>query len=141
MSLWPPGVSATVTSRRSMVLRSRVTRARFSRLSTTQGHVAAREEQLARKLLLSGGNVTLVVDNLEKRALVTRERSTIDRRLVTVALTPGGHKLIAAAFPRHLATLVAQFQILSPAEQETLRRLCRTLGKQSKTPTSRRSHG
>lgn len=99
------------------------------------------QKELARKLLLSGGNVTLVVDNLEKRALVTRERSTIDRRLVTVALTPGGHKLIAAAFPRHLATLVAQFQILSPAEQETLRRLCRTLGKQSKTPTSRRSHG
>ncbi len=96
------------------------------------------QKELARKLLVSGGNVTLVVDNLEKRALVTRERSTADRRLVTVALTSAGRKLITAAFPRHMATIVDQFQILSPAEQETLRRLCRMLGTQ--TQPSRRSH-
>lgn len=94
------------------------------------------QKALAEKLLVSGGNVTMVVDNLERRKLVTRERSSTDRRLVTVALTPAGRKLIAAAFPRHLATIVAQFEILTPAEQETLRRLCRTLGKQP----SRRSH-
>jgi MarR family 2-MHQ and catechol resistance regulon transcriptional repressor len=99
------------------------------------------QRALAQKLLVSGGNVTMVVDNLERRALVTRERSTTDRRLVTVALTPTGRKLISAVFPRHMATIVAQFQILSPAEQEALRRLCRTLGTQSKTQLTRRSHG
>lgn len=99
------------------------------------------QKELAQKLLVSGGNVTMVVDNLEKRELVTRQRSTTDRRLVTVALTPSGRKLIAAAFPGHLATIVAQLGILSPAEQETLRRLCRTLGKQDKQQPSRRNHG
>lgn len=98
------------------------------------------QKDLAQKLLVSGGNVTMVVDNLEKRALVTRERNATDRRLVTVALTPRGRKLITAVFPRHMATIVAQFQILTPAEQETLRRLCRTLGKQSKDHPAWRHH-
>jgi len=97
------------------------------------------QKELAHKLLVSGGNITLVVDNLEKRALVTRERGTTDRRLVTVTLTPAGRKLIGRVFPRHAAAIVAQFQILSPAEQETLRRLCRTLGTQTKNRPSRRS--
>src|SRR5579872_514812 len=42
---------------------------------------------LARKLLRSGGNVTVVVDNLEKRGLVRRERQKDDRRMVVVSLT------------------------------------------------------
>jgi MarR family transcriptional regulator, 2-MHQ and catechol-resistance regulon repressor len=97
------------------------------------------QKDLATKLLVSGGNITLVVDNLEKRELVTRERNAEDRRLVTVSLTPTGRKLIAAVFPKQLATIVARFSILTPAEQDTLRRLCRTLGTQTKT--LRRSHG
>ncbi len=99
------------------------------------------QKELAHKLLVSGGNVTIVVDNLEERGLVTRTRSTSDRRLVTVALTPAGRKHIEAVFPRHLTTIVDHFGILSPAEQATLRRLCRTLGTQNRTPVARRSHG
>jgi hypothetical protein len=38
-----------------------------------------------------------------------------------------------------MATIVTQFGILTTGEQETLRRLCRTLGTQ--TAPSRRSHG
>jgi len=97
------------------------------------------QKDLASKLLVSGGNITLVVDNLEKRGLVTRERQTQDRRLVTVSLTPAGRKLIAAVFPKHMATIVARFAILTPAEQDALHRLCRTLGTQ--TRNTRRSHG
>jgi MarR family 2-MHQ and catechol resistance regulon transcriptional repressor len=98
------------------------------------------QKQLAKKLLVSGGNVTTVVDNLEKRALVVRQRSTADRRLVTVALTPAGRKLISVAFPRHLSTIVAQFEILTAAEQETLRNVCRAVGKQIKDQPIRRNH-
>jgi MarR family 2-MHQ and catechol resistance regulon transcriptional repressor len=116
-----------------------LTASQFGLLETLMHLGPLCQKELARKLLVSGGNVTMVVDNLEKRALVTRERSTVDRRLVTVALTPAGRKLIAAVFPRHMAAIVAQFEILSVTEQETLRRLCRTLGTQ--TTASRRSHG
>lgn len=116
-----------------------LTASQFGLLETLMHLGPLCQKELARKLLVSGGNVTMVVDNLEKRRLVTRERSAVDRRLVTVALTPAGSKLIAAVFPSHMATIVSQFGILSAAEQETLRRLCRTLGTQ--TTASRRSHG
>src|ERR1700739_263785 len=45
---------------------------------------------LGRKLLRSGGNVTTVVDNLERRRLVRRRRSEEDRRVMTVDLTASG---------------------------------------------------
>jgi CDP-glucose 4,6-dehydratase len=42
------------------------------------------QSEIGAKLLKSSGNVTLVVDNLEKRGLVRRERDSDDRRVVTV---------------------------------------------------------
>jgi MarR family transcriptional regulator, 2-MHQ and catechol-resistance regulon repressor len=83
---------------------------------------------LARKLLRSGGNVTVVLDNLEKRGLVGRERQKEDRRMVVVSLTTPGRKVIAGIFPTHAKAITAEMGRLSPEEQETLRALCRKLG-------------
>jgi MarR family 2-MHQ and catechol resistance regulon transcriptional repressor len=83
---------------------------------------------LADKLLMSGGNVTTVVDNLERRGLVRRERRGDDRRNVTVHLTPPGRRLIASIFPAHVRAIVDAFSGLSAAEQETLGRLAKKLG-------------
>ncbi len=47
----------------------------------------------------SSGNVTTVVDNLVRRGLVQRERSTADRRVVHVALTEAGRATIARVLP------------------------------------------
>jgi MarR family transcriptional regulator, 2-MHQ and catechol-resistance regulon repressor len=87
---------------------------------------------LAAKLLRSSGNLTLVLDNLEKRNLVRRERGTADRRFISVHLTPGGRSLIEELFPRRVANIVARFGVLTAAEQEELGRLCRKLGRQEK---------
>lgn len=86
------------------------------------------QRDLARKLLRSGGNVTVVIDNLEKRGWVRRDRQKQDRRMVVVSLTPAGRRLIARIFPRHAAAITAEMSRLSPEEQETLRALCRKLG-------------
>ena len=45
------------------------------------------QRDLGRKILRSSGNITMVIDNLEKRHLVRRERSTSDRRIFIVHLT------------------------------------------------------
>jgi MarR family 2-MHQ and catechol resistance regulon transcriptional repressor len=87
---------------------------------------------LAAKLLRSSGNLTLVLDNLEKRNLVRRERGTADRRFITVHLTDPGRALIAELFPRHVAAVVARFGVLNAGEQEELARLCRKLGRNEK---------
>jgi MarR family transcriptional regulator, 2-MHQ and catechol-resistance regulon repressor len=87
------------------------------------------QHALAEKLLRSGGNVTLVIDNLEKHAWVRRERQKDDRRMVKIFLTPKGERLIARVFPGHTEAVVREFSSLTAEEQETLRRICRKLGK------------
>jgi MarR family 2-MHQ and catechol resistance regulon transcriptional repressor len=88
---------------------------------------AMRQNELARKVLRSAGNMTLVLDNLERRGLVRRERETGDRRCTTVHLTAQGRRLVQRVFPRHAATVVAELRALGAAEQVELARLCRRL--------------
>ena len=83
---------------------------------------------LARKHLQSGGNITMIVDNLERAGLVRRERMAEDRRYVRVHLTDAGHQRIEAIFPAHVQSIVEQMAVLTAAEQEDLGRLCRKLG-------------
>ena len=88
--------------------------------------------QIAEKVLKSEGNITTVVDNLERAGLVKRERSVKDRRAVTVSLTEEGHRLISQVLPQHIQAIVKEMSTLTPEEQETLGRLCRKLGKQER---------
>ena len=83
---------------------------------------------LGEKLLRSGGNITLVIDNLEKHGLVRRERQTEDRRTIVIHLTPKGMRLIKRVFPAHAKMILKEMSQLEPKEQEDLRRLCRKLG-------------
>lgn len=87
------------------------------------------QHDLGAKLLKSGGNITLVIDNLEKRGLVERKRCQVDRRLVYVSLTPSGRELIAEVFPQHLTSIVQVMSVLNIEELVQLGSLCRKLGK------------
>ena len=86
---------------------------------------------VARKVLTTGGNLTMVVGNLEKRGLARRQCCPEDRRVLIVALTPKGKTLLRDIFPMHAAAIVEFLNVLSPEEQELLGDLCRKLGKQS----------
>ncbi len=86
------------------------------------------QRDIGRKILKSSGNITLVIDNLEKRGLVKRERSTEDRRYYAVELTAAGRRMIGIIFPRHAAKVVEEMKALTGAEQEELSRLCRKVG-------------
>jgi MarR family transcriptional regulator, 2-MHQ and catechol-resistance regulon repressor len=85
--------------------------------------------EIGRKLLKSSGNVTMVVDNLEKRSLVRRCRQEGDRRCVSVSLTDEGTRLIQEIFPGHVEAVVQEMQALGEPEQRELGRLCKRLGK------------
>jgi MarR family transcriptional regulator, 2-MHQ and catechol-resistance regulon repressor len=84
---------------------------------------------LAHKILKTSGNLTMVVGNLEKSGLVTRQQSAEDRRFVSVAITDKGRRLMARIFPVHLERIVELLNRLSPAQQDELGRLCLKLGK------------
>jgi MarR family transcriptional regulator, 2-MHQ and catechol-resistance regulon repressor len=87
------------------------------------------QHALAEKLLRSGGNLTVVVDNLEKHGWVRRVRQEEDRRMVKIYLTPSGERLIARVFPAHLKDLMEEMASLTATEQSSLRNICRKLGR------------
>jgi MarR family 2-MHQ and catechol resistance regulon transcriptional repressor len=76
--------------------------------------------------------MTMVLDNLEKRGFVRRERDVEDRRMVMIHLTPSGQEIIERVFPQVVAKISSEFAILTLEEQEVLGRLCKILGKQSR---------
>lgn len=86
------------------------------------------QKELAGKLLVSGANITKVIDVMEREGWVRRLRGERDRRYITVDLTQAGRRKISGIFPRHVRDVVNTFSPLSSAEQESLRRLCRKLG-------------
>lgn len=88
------------------------------------------QRDIATKILKSSGNITMVIDNLERRNLVRRKRAAEDRRYLTVHLTDAGEALIAEVFPRVASAIVAEMNLITEVEQEELGRLCRKLGLQ-----------
>lgn len=86
------------------------------------------QSEIGQKILRSSGNMTMVIDNLEKRQLVKRERSQVDRRFFIIHLTEKGRKLISEIFPSHAREITREFDVLTASEQQTLGRLCKKLG-------------
>jgi len=60
---------------------------------------------------------------------VRRERQKDDRRMIVIHLTPQGRKLIEGVFPEHAQAIKKEMSVLEPQEQESLRRICRKLGR------------
>ena len=85
--------------------------------------------QLCRKLLVSGSNLTTVLDNLERHGWVLRLADPEDRRAHRVELTPKGRDVIGRAFPPHAARITGLLANLTREEQAQLGRLCRKLGR------------
>ncbi len=98
------------------------------------------QTELAHKILKTSGNMTMVIDNLEKQGLVARERDTADRRYITVHLTEKGRQKIEAVLPCQIKAIVEEFSILTAEEQETLGQLCKKLGKREHLISERGIH-
>jgi MarR family 2-MHQ and catechol resistance regulon transcriptional repressor len=86
------------------------------------------QNELGAKILKSSGNMTLVIDNLEKSNLVRRQRNSDDRRMITIRLTEAGEQLIQQVLPEQVAAITEEMSALSPEEQHKLGDLCRKLG-------------
>ncbi len=86
------------------------------------------QKTLGEKLLKSGGNITLVIDNLEKCNFVERQRNPEDRRAMLIHLTGKGEEFIKEFFPKHLKEIKKEFSVLTDKEKEELARICKKLG-------------
>ena len=87
------------------------------------------QKELAKKILKSPGNITMVIDNLEKRGLIVRKKSSSDRRASVISATDKGVRLIEAIFPDHADRITKTMSALTLEEQEELGRLLKKLGR------------
>lgn len=79
--------------RRRLRLRFRITLARFDYMAQLYRHRdGLKMRDLSRYLMVTGGNVTGLTNDLERDGLVVREGSPTDRRSWIVRLTPGGRR-------------------------------------------------
>jgi len=84
--------------------------------------------ELGRKMLVTGGNMTVVVDNLVKQSLVERFGISNDRRKIMVRLTGKGEELFHEIFIKHAEFITDLVSVLTYREQEELGRLLKKLG-------------
>lgn len=83
------------------------------------------QRDLAGRLLVTEGNVTQLLDKLEKRGMVTRNA---DGRCNRIGLTAAGRRVYREIVPEQNRLIAEQFSALDKNEQEELRRLMRKLG-------------
>jgi MarR family 2-MHQ and catechol resistance regulon transcriptional repressor len=86
------------------------------------------QKELGFKLMKSGGNITMVIDNLEKDSCVERIRGTEDRRIFFVHLTKKGKKRLEDILPLQVKLITNEMHRLSKTEQVELQRLCKRIG-------------
>jgi MarR family 2-MHQ and catechol resistance regulon transcriptional repressor len=84
--------------------------------------------ELQRKILVSSGGVTYLVDRLVQRGLVRRDPCPTDRRAMYAVLTPAGDALIRKIFPIHAQVIEDSMTGLTPEEQAEASRLLKKLG-------------
>jgi MarR family transcriptional regulator, 2-MHQ and catechol-resistance regulon repressor len=84
--------------------------------------------EVQRKVLVSSGGVTYLVDRLQAAGLVERRECAEDRRARYAALTPRGEALMERMFPFHVEVLERAVEGLSSKEKKVAIDLLRKLG-------------
>lgn len=84
--------------------------------------------EVQRRILVSSGGITFLVDRLTAKGLVERRNCPGDRRARYAALTPQGAAFMTEIFPKHVAALTKAMAGLSSDQRAATADLLRTLG-------------
>jgi MarR family 2-MHQ and catechol resistance regulon transcriptional repressor len=85
-------------------------------------------QQIGSKVLMSSGNITYVVDKLEKKGYARRRVSTEDRRLIYAEVTDEGAAFMNGVFPEHVGIISEAVAGLDEQEQQEAVALLKKLG-------------
>ncbi|HEX5284660.1 MAG TPA: MarR family winged helix-turn-helix transcriptional regulator [Bryocella sp.] len=88
------------------------------------------------KVFLTPGSISVAVDRLLKRGLVSRTNSSEDRRVRVVDLTPAGRRQIEEVFAAHARQVDRLAEVLSPKERRQIVRGLKAFGKAAAHTTS-----
>lgn len=76
--------------------------------------------ELSRRLMVTNGNLTALVERLAREKLIRRATSPSDKRMSIISLTPAGKRTFDAMTPAHRKWIVEMFGGLSPEERDQL---------------------
>ena len=91
------------------------------------------------KVDLNPGSVSVAVDRLYKKGLVSREESVSDRRVRTVSLTAKGRRVFVPTFRQHAALIKRAFQDVSPEEQRQMEKALKKIGRRAEELANKRA--
>lgn len=83
--------------------------------------------ELSRRLLVTAGNITGIINRMVRDGLVARARDPKDRRVVRVKLTPKGRRRAGVLIPKHSKNITDILAVLSPPEQKLFKELLEKL--------------
>jgi MarR family transcriptional regulator, 2-MHQ and catechol-resistance regulon repressor len=83
------------------------------------------------KVNLNPGSVSVAVDRLYKKGLVSRVENESDRRVRTVSLTEKGRQRFVPLFRQHASLVEQAFQDVSPEEQRQVENVLERIGKRA----------
>ena len=97
---------------------------RFDLLAQLERHPQGlKMSELSQRLMVTGGNVTALADQLEAEGWITREPVADDRRATRLLLSPNGRERFAEMAAGHERWVIGLFEVLSRDEQQQLLQL------------------
>ena len=97
---------------------------RFDLLAQLERHPQGlKMSELSQRLMVTGGNVTALADQLEAEGWITREPVADDRRATRLLLSPSGRERFAEMAAGHERWVIGLFEVLSRDEQLLLLQL------------------
>lgn len=112
----------------SVINTSEITESQFYVLDSLYHSGPLTQKDIGEKVFRSGGNITLVIDNLEKQGYVKRVRGKEDRRYFTIHLTRSGKNLMDKIFPGFVKAVKEEMNVLGDMEHKRLQELCKKVG-------------
>jgi MarR family transcriptional regulator, 2-MHQ and catechol-resistance regulon repressor len=97
-----------------------LTVSQFAVLEVLYHKGALRVQELIEKTLSTGGNMTVVIENLVKDDLVMRYKDPEDKRASLVSITDKGKAIIDSIFPKHVENINEIFSTLTEEEKKSL---------------------
>lgn len=89
-------------------------------------------QMIGKKVLISSGSITYVVDKLVNKKYVTRRACENDRRVTYAALTASGTELMNEIFPKHAQLMTKAFDQLEANEIDETIELLKRIGYRAK---------
>lgn len=90
-------------------------------------------QKIGKKILISSGSLTYVVDKLEQKKYVKRQGCPGDRRVIYAVLTSEGKALMDEVFPQHVIKIGQIFTDLNADEINQTIRLLKRVGYRAKS--------